>query len=760
MAKLEAHVNPVTRRLDLSDGRSLPISSKFKSELFPESAEERIEGKKISNIRGQLPTPLHEALFQAGEGSGLLRGAKDTGNFLSSLGEAFATKKGQENLSFLEKQQQNYEASKRANERLSSEISDESPIASLIGKGAGIVGDIVATRKLPAAKALPLLSAAEQGTDIIRSPLETLQKVGVSAAEGFLADRLVGGIGKIASRRGEIRANKALALETAEKNRLGAEQNLFEKAEANKLYQQQKLDYKQALIDRKNEINRLHKEKSISDLEHKKLMQEYERELKAIPQRQKEAQELYSKEVVRNAKKIEDVMAKGDQVLAGDIAANDFIRDTVNSTELAGSREAREVERFLKATFPDDAILNAEGIVKRYEALEKLIQKSNPVKQKILLDFKDHLGKKLPQLIETAVAYRTIAPKLRQQIIKSSAKFLKDRGLNENLANLESTVTKSISQYHPREFIEKLKDGSIASELANSIIAKDKTLERIEAEIAQVAAKKNKTVLVGNKPYPKEGLLKILNDARNTHLEGTKKIVDEYQSLLKNIESNFLIDIDLAKAHVSKRLGKAFQRTGGKASEIVTPANPETLSNANVGEPASFFIQNTPLPALPLPKEVPDFIPQNPPQLSPAQGLAKVGDVLENLTVSNVLNKGKNTLTNNPITKLAALKYVLGKAAVPLELGALGGAASLKLLTQPTTAGQFIREYVVNQGSRGIFRGFHEFAKTRYKTYQNGVIQSPDERFRAAHDVEVDPQLNIEEKAILQKKINRGEPII
>lgn len=760
MAKLEAHVNPVTRRLDLSDGRSLPISSKFKSHLFPESTEENVEGKKTAQIRNQLATPLHETLFQAGEGSSLLRGAKDIGNYLSSLGEAFATKKGQEKLSYLEKQKQNYEAAKRANENISNEISEESPIASLIGKGAGIVGDIAATRNLSAVKALPLLSAAEKGTDIIRSPLDTLKGVGISAAEGFLADRLVGGIGKIASRRADIRANKALATEIAEKNRLGVEQNLFEKAEANKLYQQQKLDYKQALIDRKNEINRSHKEKSISDAEHKKLMQEYERELKAIPQRQKEAQELYSKEVIRNAKKIENVMAKGDQILAGDLAANEFIRDVVNSTELAGSREAREVEKFLKSAFPEDAILNSSDLIKRYESLEKLIQKSNLTKQKILLDFKDYLGNKLPQLIETSVAYRNIAPKFRQQTIKESAKFLKARGLTENLGTLESTITQSISKYHPKEFIEKLKDGSLSSELANSIIAKDKTLQRIESEIAQVAAKKSKTVLVGNKPYPKEGLLKILNDARNTHLKGTQRIVNEYETLLKNIEKNFLVDIDLAKAHVDKRLGKALQRTQGKASEIVPPANPENFPNANAGEPTSFFIQNTPLPALPQSKVVPDFIPQNPPPLSPAQGLSKVGDVLENLTVSNVLNKGKNTLTDNPITKLAALKYVLGKSAVPLELGALGGAASLKLITQPTTAGQFIREYVVNQGSRGIFRGFHEFAKTRYKTYQNGVIQSPDERFRASHDVEVDPQLNIEEKAILQKKINRGEPII
>lgn len=815
MVKVQARVNPETKMLDLSDGRSLPISARFKAELFPETTEESLQGEEMAKIRRQAPSEFGEALFQIGEGSNIARGAKDVTNYISSIGEAFAKKKGQEGTNYWERQGQNYEAKRRANEALSEEFSEESPTASLLGKGVGIGSDLFATGGLSAAKALPVLTAAGKGTDLARDPIQSIKDIGISAAEGWVGDRIVGGLSKIAGRRGAIRQNAIATDQVAAQNAAGEAQNILAQGQVSQANKQAIDNYKQQLATRKQDIinlenqrnaavfqrdqqitqlknqaaqakaarasnahqlDQLHKQsveawkKDIDaiDKEYKAAVNEYQQTVSQLPDLQKAADAEYSAEVLRNAKKIETVMAKDDRILGSAINPNQFFEEVVNVSEYAASKEAREAQQFLNKLFPENAILSSKDLVKRYEALEAQIAKASPEKAKILLDFKAYLGNRLPQAIESSVAYRQVIPHLKKDLFKATKSFAKEANLPNNIVpRLEHNIENSIRSLSPNEFSQKLMDGSLKQELKNSIISNElANIHDIDSII-----KGRKFVTVGGKKTPADQFRKTLEQANASEIEKIKDLSSKFDQVLDDVLQKYTVDIDIAKGHVKKRLGKAFEHTLGKAESVsspvppfrgsyppepVKPPAPAPIASPNLPPPIPPVVQ-PPLPAQPNLQAAPPFNPQAAPILPQAQGVERLGDALENFKFGDLLQT--KSLTNNPVTKLAGLKYVLGKAALPVEVAAGLGIAGMKGLTAPTSIGQFVRQSVVKHGYRGLYTGFDAFARQNYQTYQNGVIKSPEERFKAAYDVENDPNLDIEQKAMLQKKINRGEPI-
>ena len=139
------------------------------------------------------------------------------------------------------------------------------------------------------------------------------------------------------------------------------------------------------------------------------------------------------------------------------------------------------------------------------------------------------------------------------------------------------------------------------------------------------------------------------------------------------------------------------------------------------------------------------FTPQPEPTLPTPQGSAEhAGDFLER----NLF--GGNTLTNNPLTKLAGLKYLAGKAALPIEAAYVGA----KSLTSPTIGGQVARMGFRQGGIQAI-----EALAQKYPSYNNGVLENPLERRSLTKEIENDQEIPIEQKAIMQSKINRGQPL-
>ena len=180
------------------------------------------------------------------------------------------------------------------------------------------------------------------------------------------------------------------------------------------------------------------------------------------------------------------------------------------------------------------------------------------------------------------------------------------------------------------------------------------------------------------------------------------------------------------------------------------PAEPPPISPIQMPPPVSppEALPIPPKPSLltePPPPTPQQFNPQPLPTLPPAQGTAEhLGDFLE----KDLL--GGRGIANNPIAKLAGLKYIAGKAALPIEAAYMG----LKGLTSPGTGGEMARLTFKQAGIQAI----DQMAR-KYPSYHNGILENPQERRSLTKEIEDDYEIPIEQKALIQSKINRGKPL-
>lgn len=817
MAKVR--LNPETGTIQFDDGRELPIPRKYKPELNPSNREEEMQGEESAKIRSQIARlgPVGDFAFQIGEGSSVAKGTKDVTNWLSGLSDAFATKQGQQDLSFWERQGENYAAKRKANELLSSEISEESPVASTLGKGTGIGADLLLTGGMSGAKALPLLSAAEKGTDVLRNPLETAKDAAIGSAVGFAGDKIIGGLSKAAGRRQAIRDQPGIEAKVAESNAIRRDANnvlnAMEKetnliqtnaiakqnADNLKAYQNALDARKQNIIDLKNqrktliqqreqeiakrkkdrgvkvqerdaEIIRIKSEINAIEQQEKAAMDAFKETEKRLPELQRMAREEHSKDVLENVTRLNRILAKEDKITGRELSVSDFINKAIRNTEYAASKEGREAEKFLNSLFPEKAILSREDLIRRYEAIEKRIASSNSRTAEILDQFKVHLGEKLPIAIENAAAVRKLSKPIANAFDKEINSIARELKLSQSESKAISQKAKSALANIPKDdLIVKMQDGTLKNQIRNTVFdAED--FGFINPNAFLDSAKKN--YMLGGVKHTRQEIEKIIGPANAQAQKKLDQALALYDQKANDILSSFIPDIDILKAEARKRIGRTFANTTGKPTEILLPEPPAPLARPAMPPPVDALdippkigaVVEPVLPIRPDPIAGPapftptPFVPREAPALAPAVGGAeRMGEALENFRASDLL-KSKGLL-DNPVTKLAGLKYLLGKAALPVEATALGSIGLMKALTSPSTVGQVIRRTAKKGGLTGVYRGFDEYAKTKYSTYQNGIIESPEERFNAVSEIEKDPLLNLEEKAMLQMKINRGQPL-
>lgn len=911
-------LNPETNSIEFDDGRVIPIPAKYKKELLPQTREEKMQAEEMGKIRSQIGVlgGLGEGAFQAGEGSSFAKGLKDVGNWTTGLVEALSNKEGQDNLSFWERQGENYAAKRKANETLSEQISESSPTSSMIGKGLGIGADILLTRGMSGAKALPAMSIAEKGTDIFRKPGETVKDAAISSALGYLGDKTVGGLIKMANRRGAMRSTQAAQQDVMKANILGEEavnlsnkegkianfletqevrsqnsdklkefqsaldqrkQNIIDlrnqrqqlvakresdianlkkeassksserdveiariKQEIANIDKQEKAalslkehERKQKIVELKNERQRLisernhqiaegrrevalrnsEREQEIANVkdeiafinqEEKAAQKAYEAEVSLLPELKKKAQMEHSKNVLENVNRLEKIMGKDDRIYVSQINPPEFFKNVVASSDKAATKEARDAEKFINSLFPKEGYLTRSELIQRYQSLEKRIMNSKPESIEVLNKFKAYLGDRLPAAVQDAAAYRKIIKPLSKDVEKTVSGIGKELGLgNVESGLLKTNIDNALKNIPRTAFGEGILNGSLKDRLRSQIL----TDEVFGITNIGLNPKKNFHQIDGSW-YPTAEAERILGLVNKEQLALKDRATKIFDKKIDDILSNFTPDLEIINSEAKKRIGRTFSNTLGVPPEVPFPiaptprarpeippslsqsyalpppvgnivepplpvissptARPEIplpLSKNIVPPPAVPPIVEPPLPVRPgvIPEPAPfvpeSFVPQAAPVLPPASGLAeRTGEALENLKLGNLLKtKG---VTDNPLAKLAFLKYTLGKAALPIEAATLGGVGLMKALTSPTTLGQTIRAGAKKGGLSAVYRGFDEYAKTKYPSYNNGIIDDPNDRFDAVAEVEKDPLLDVQEKAMLQMKINRGQSIL
>jgi hypothetical protein len=406
--------------------------------------------------------------------------------------------------------------------------------------------------------------------------------------------------------------------------------------------------------------------------------------------------------------------------------------------------------------FPEGELIGGRELSKRYKALEDSIQRAAPEVQTVLNEFKQHLGNKLPSILEDSVAYHKIYPLLKRTIetdIKSIMKEIRIEGkgmeaFKDNLTRYAMTGANTNLRHGitPSNFIKKLQSGELSREIANNILTPEDFLIDLTKEQLKGAQK--------------QGLLPILmQEAEKKHAFFVKELSDRLQNKLARYEIKAVQSAQTA----SQKLGKDVKKTLGMA-EPVAPPNPPTapspmglpsapgelppVAPINLPPPVQPPV-TPPMPGKPQLAGMPEApIPMAEPMLPPAQGTAeRMGDLMERPMLGN--ESGPMGKLNN-LAKLGGLKYLLGNAALPAEAAYLG----MKGLTSPGAAGEVARMTFKQGGIRAI-----ESWAQRYPSYHDGILENPQERRSLTKEIEDAYDIPIEQKAMLQSKVNRGKPI-
>ena len=757
---VSGRLNKEKKTLELSSGQVLNVG--HNKNFFPENEQDVAYSRQKENVEKKAKGPVGEFLHQY-TSKGLPGAPGDWRAYLTQTGDEYAQ-------------------TKRAQNEVSQRISQESPYISGAATGANIATDLVATRGMSALKAAPLLTLGSAGSRIATEPGEVLGETAMAAAGGKGLDLVGGYFNRVASRRGASRAlpgqqsavREANAQQTeafnsmkqnvkninetrlqqhqtelnARQNRMIDAQNNYEKTKLARDAEVMKAknQYDMAKSNRSAETARLEAEykaaKSSADAEGKRLQdeykqsqQQYEQSIKEMPKLQAEAQREYSQNVINRANEIEKSFPKGSKISSTELDIPGFIDTRLSKTGLAGSKESTQVTRILKSLFPEGESLTAKDIASRYKAIEEAIQRANPEVKSILSEFKNHLGDRLPSILSNNMAYERVMPSLTKQLekdIESVFKRFPQHMTSKSGKVIEASAKNNAKQYFekltPAELVEKIKNGEFRQEFLDNIFSDG-----------------------GKNILSAEG--KVI---------GTKNLAD----YVKVMEDMFVgkLDTAIAKAELkmiavetdaAKRLGANVKRTKGIADPIAPPQPPQPPSP--VGQPvAPGELPPVPAPNLPPPIQspitppipgkpslMPDPMaptPQAMPTLPPAQGMAdSMGDFLE----KPILGGGGNNLL-----KLGGLKYLLGKAAIPAEAAYAG----MKGLTAPGAGGEVARLSFKQAGIQAI-----EMMAQKYPSYNNGILENPMERRSLTKEIEDDPEIPIEQKAVIQSKVNRGK---
>jgi hypothetical protein len=781
----QAKLNLEDQTLELSDGKKLPVPERYKKEFFPSPERIPVVEEK-ERIRGKFENiPFGPALYQATE-TGAFKAGKGIYDKIVSTGDDYLKKR-------------------QAQQEVSEEISESNPYQSFAGTALGYAPDLALTRGMSALKAGPTLALAHAGPNIVEDPAS----VGASALVNTAAMKFIeaGGnfISKAAGRRGESRAvaaessrvrasnkqglaetNERIALleqshnvlksDAQELNRLKKDQYELNVVQARQKIADQDREYYQKVAERNDQISQMKQdailaksnnkadwrkkqdeyegakrewevEKGKIDKEHAAAVSSYEKELSSLPEKQNQLNKQYEDQVAKNVSKITESFPKGTKIYGSSLDPEGFIQNSIVESGLVATPAGKRATGIIRSIFKENDEFLSNQLVDKYRNLERRIVSSNKDVADILVDFKDHLAKQLPRSISDYIANKQLRPLINKEIgpiVSDAAKQLRESGgivlSDEREKRLAHMLRMQMSMMGENGFIDSLKRGNIFKRLDNKIPIEsfvNMTSDMIERRGPHYLNKVNED-------YGK--FLNILEDSLNS-------ILTPYQKQANEIYNSYV-----------KKLTPTAQRTRGTASSPIRPeepvkreypAGPEKLSKPiDVQQPLSFppsisKPQDIPLPQKPsLTKiegfEPMKFSPEVEPTLAPAMGAAeKMGDAFE-----------QPILGNNPsgsIMKLAGLKYLMGGAAPVVEGIGAAGYAGMRGLTNPNVPGKLIFQ---NGGVMAL-----QAAAEKYPSFHDGILEDPMERRSLVKEIEDDPTMPLEDKALYQSKVNRGKPL-
>lgn len=700
---LSGRLNREKKVLELSDGTIVDASRN--RDLFPESEQELQLSREKESIRKGIKGPFDEFTYQF-TSQGLPGGIKNFGLY-AKYGKDYVLKES-------------------ANKAVSQELSEESPITSSLATFANLWLDLATTRGMNASKAASFLTAGSAGPRLVTEPQEVGKDVALAALAGKGIDKAIGGLSKVADRRKAIQELPGKQQAVRDQNILGKQAvdaaNREEMAAYNQSKQAVSDKNAQAMQEFKAAQEEAKLAKKQSDLQAKK----YQEDLEKIPQLQKKAQAEYSETVIKNAEDVAKAFPKEAKLYPSQIGVDAYIEQNIVKGAATATREGEQAARIIRNLFGDAEGLSAKELASRYKSLEGAIQNASPEVRTLLADFKGALSQRLPQALADAMAFKRVMPKLQSQIAKDVQSTLDNLRLPISGSNsrealgkvAEAKVKQIFEELTPEQFLEKMQNGSLKQQFLEILSPEEFTGKSLQS-LKKVANPQAPSVVdpLAQRDY--------------------NAFVDLFtKKLEKNLAAAEMKVLGVT-VDAEKKLGGKLKNTLGVAEEIQLPPPP-------VSEPIQMPQKPTmlPNPTQPTPQV---FTPQIEPNLAPAQGFAdRAGDFLEKSLF------GGSGLASSRLAKLAGLKYLMGKGAVPLEAGYIGA----KALTSPGPIGEVSRMTFRQGGIEALISWMQQ-----YPSYHDGILESPQDRRSFTKELEDAIDIPIEQKAVLQSKVNRGKPL-
>ncbi len=439
--------------------------------------------------------------------------------------------------------------------------------------------------------------------------------------------------------------------------------------------------------------------------------------------------------LIQMARKLDGVQSelRGAGIAKEAMGVDDFINREIGMTSLAATPQGNRLSSFIQSlekSAPEN--LNAEELKKIFLALEERIATSLPEEVSVLSNFRQHLVDQLPIGAASSAVKAKYGTRLLNSMEKEIdtavnafmsdkstlgkiSKYLDKADLKDLSQDLKRFIKSGYDKVTPAEFLSDMNSGNIQDRLMWFFDNNQKLQnisQKIDAEI-------NKIVSAAAAGQP-------IANFRNTDIQSLLKARNSLNSMRTKVESNLAKNVQnnslsasIYEKDVMDRVGRKFSNALGFSPHSSNPRPP-----------------NVPIPQAPQTSRTAAFL-ETP-----------------NFYGTNIKNAA--TAVKKGAVPLGVLSHMVGlpKAAIGAGVAAVGGGltAALRGITSPTALGAFARNSIQNGGIRLVVESIAD----KYPSYQNGVLLDPQDRRAASADIEQDQDLGLEDKAMLQAKINRG----
>lgn len=441
--------------------------------------------------------------------------------------------------------------------------------------------------------------------------------------------------------------------------------------------------------------------------------------------------------ITEMARKLDTIQTelRGAGIAKEALAMDEFINREIGSSAIAGTPQATSLTKFfesLEKSAPEH--LTANEVKNLFTTLEARMATAAAEEVPVLNAFRQHLVDTLPMgAANSAVKYKygtRILNSFEKEVDTAVNSFLSDKKMIQDLkkfvgnqpidglaADIKRFVKGGYEKLTPAEFMKDVSSGNLQDRMMWYFDNNQKITE-LTSKIESTLDNLQKVAPIANLRSPEiQNLVKARDQLYK--MRGALQ-----QNVEKSIQSNALA-AQIYEKDVAHKVGsKISNAVGVPTTPNRAPTNARPVLGAapappQVGKTAEFF-------------ETPNFYRTN---------LGRLGKAAKS---------GPGALG------IGALGYALGapKIATAAGVGAIGGGlmAGLRGATSPTALGAYARAGI----QRGGIRMVVESIADRYPSYRNGVLTDPQDRRAAAAEVEQDQDLSLEDKAVLQAKINRG----